>query len=1718
MSESGPHPQLPPSFDGNVVSRCAEPLPYGDLSWHADSTVSPPGPTGLVNGPSLMRCVPSRSAIFGGEPLPDPSKEHMYVQVKDLRVYDYVPRTANLSNVEELFDGSATEFERHGKYRVYKHEKQVRQGRGVVIAKAIDTIGRSVAVVIRNEQVLPDRVPFFITLANEEFLRDKSKVQQLLQTAEERAGVRHGCLWWQVERRAMAYGLRLDPKDIRKRRMYTVLRVTAPTPCVRNVVAKALMRMNVGVEEWTLDPAFSFYDAKSLPPEGWMVIKRGRYALKPITDRISTRHIEVDVSSRDVVGLEFAREETRRGIMRKFPSEKRDPRTGGVIPEREDERDRRMSAWKERAEEHMDKVIFPKAPQETDIAPALVVSFDGEMNSEVKGEMCNPERPGDAVTVLSMAFYWVGRAPSVLKRRDQEQIEQRYAEQRDIVNAYMDTVKAERVAELRTKIEEEHRIDENIQRMREDPKSCLRDFERTATLEAGDEPSDEQRMRALEEEIEGEREKHFKNARKRCEHYPWPTFVPRGPVAGTGQAAAAAAESIERQERSSGRKNVASGVARGGIRPYETFLHVTLVNTSTGPCDPVDGVLVEQHDTEEDLLKAFRNWLVYMEVDGIRGYNINAFDLPYIQKRARMLGVEKHVMRMSHVMDEVLRIRIMGGGGQRKKDGKKQMETTVVKGFGAVDIMDYAKGTLRLDSYKLQRVAEEYNLLGKHDVDYTHIHHAHAGPIPKAGVTDSERNELRVAHAAWKAVVAKYCAQDANLCVEIVDRMMAELGWIEFARVMRTPQEDLWSSGQQVRVVNQLAWFAHRGVGGYKFVLNDLRFRGEPAVAERIKERRRAFLKTPKKARRNRLAAERESNKPLGMPSPTKSLHEDVEESFFEFALRDDPFFAKAMSTAGWRRDTSLKSARPSSHTGTNETGGGNEGEEMEEEEEDGEDEESIQRRRIESKAVQLAHDEGISYQDALSRVEDAEKSYSGGAVLAPTKGMYMDPPDDGTLRAIEVDGVEDLCVLDDGRLRVHYGDGSEHVRDTRYTGQVATLDFMSLYPSIEITYNLCYSTFLPGALRTPDMLEQLKGAGHELFRCDVSGNGTRVHYFVRNMESLLPTLLERLWKLRQFVKAQMKEAVGANEPDWDLWSVLNAKQLAIKVSMNSFYGSTGVKEHKGAKYPCFPVAETTTFMGRTHVYEAKEIAEEYQDELLVHHAPCCVVYGDTDSIMSRTPLPPIRWLRMHRLRAWLLSNGPQLPPDQGGGVSKKERVKLEQERKARAGAVALDIVDRWCATRNQITDANGEGDGDEVVVRPSDDAFPQPTVEIMHAISDVRITREERIIHAWEVNTRLEEVLNESYRRRKLKAVQMEFEELKERFLLQGKKMYANVPHEELAKALTSNKLKLKVSGLAAKKRDRCRAIATTQDRALHALVLERDVEKAWRIIRSTMLRLARGAFPVRDLIIAKRISNKYTTYKKVPEPHVTVAWRQEKIMFGSEPKNKAYVHYWLAATMDVELADPPESVLEYYIAAVEESLHQRKGGSRKRDLRAMMGGRSRTAREQAEETVHKQIGINKRNGRAKENQGLMARAQDQRGALNAVEYVNRAYQPFEVVLKFTGKYGAFKQLYRQALSIASEFNAKARGRGASAGCRVMAATTMERYGIKGGTEDAEQVRKYNEEIEWANQKRAQKRQRKKHLGGSARPETTKPNTLVNMIQRMKEQHDEPCRKKRPT
>ncbi|KAH6630128.1 hypothetical protein B0J18DRAFT_420267, partial [Chaetomium sp. MPI-SDFR-AT-0129] len=178
------------------------------------------------------------------------------------------------------------------------------------------------------------------------------------------------------------------------------------------------------------------------------------------------------------------------------------------------------------------------------------------------------------------------------------------------------------------------------------------------------------------------------------------------------------------------------------------------------------------------------------------------------------------------------------------------------------------------------------------------------------------------------------------------------------------------------------------------------------------------------------------------------------------------------------------------------------------------------------------------------------------------------------------------------------------------YASPLLVLDFQSLYPSVMIAYNYCYSTCLGRVVswrgtnklgfteykRREGLLSLLKD------HINIAPNGM-MYSKPEIRKSLLAKMLTEILETRVMVKSGMKE----DKDDRTLQKLLHNRQLALKLLANVTYGYTSASF--SGRMPCSEIADSIVQTGR----ETLERTIAYIHS--VERWGAEVVYGDTDSL-----------------------------------------------------------------------------------------------------------------------------------------------------------------------------------------------------------------------------------------------------------------------------------------------------------------------------------------------------------------------------------------------------------------------------------------------------------------------------------------------------------------------
>ena len=204
---------------------------------------------------------------------------------------------------------------------------------------------------------------------------------------------------------------------------------------------------------------------------------------------------------------------------------------------------------------------------------------------------------------------------------------------------------------------------------------------------------------------------------------------------------------------------------------------------TVGSCSPITGSQIFAHDTEEEMLRHWKDFIVQVDPDVIIGYNTTNFDLPYLINRAHALKIESFPFfgRLTNVKQE-----IKSSIFSSKAYGTRESKNINIDGRLQLDLLQFVQREYKLRSYTLNAVSAHF--LGEQKED---VHHSIITDLFK-GDSDTRRR------------LAVYCLKDAYLPLRLLEKLMGLINYTEMARVTGVPFSYLLARGQQIKVISQL--------------------------------------------------------------------------------------------------------------------------------------------------------------------------------------------------------------------------------------------------------------------------------------------------------------------------------------------------------------------------------------------------------------------------------------------------------------------------------------------------------------------------------------------------------------------------------------------------------------------------------------------------------------------------------------------------------------------------------------------------------------------------------------------------------------------------------------------------------------------------------------------------------------------------------------------------
>ncbi|VFQ91089.1 unnamed protein product [Cuscuta campestris] len=200
-------------------------------------------------------------------------------------------------------------------------------------------------------------------------------------------------------------------------------------------------------------------------------------------------------------------------------------------------------------------------------------------------------------------------------------------------------------------------------------------------------------------------------------------------------------------------------------------------------CAPILGADVMSFETERQVLLAWRDFVREVDPDIIIGYNICNFDLPYLIRRAEVLGMAEFPI-LGRIRNS--RARVKDTTFSSRQLGTREGKEITLEGRVQFDLLQAVQRDYKLSSYSLNSVSAHFLNEQKEDVHHSII------------------SDLQNGNSETRRRLAVYCLKDAYLPQRLLDKLMFIYNYVEMARVTGVPISFLLARGQSIKVLSQL--------------------------------------------------------------------------------------------------------------------------------------------------------------------------------------------------------------------------------------------------------------------------------------------------------------------------------------------------------------------------------------------------------------------------------------------------------------------------------------------------------------------------------------------------------------------------------------------------------------------------------------------------------------------------------------------------------------------------------------------------------------------------------------------------------------------------------------------------------------------------------------------------------------------------------------------------
>ena len=213
---------------------------------------------------------------------------------------------------------------------------------------------------------------------------------------------------------------------------------------------------------------------------------------------------------------------------------------------------------------------------------------------------------------------------------------------------------------------------------------------------------------------------------------------------------------------------------------------VTIKSPIDKDCDPVEDIIIEQYDSEKELIIGWVKFIMNTDPDILVQYNGYTFDWNYVYERAKLLGIEYVLENLSRIESKAAHIH--EDSLNTSAYGDNTMKYLKIYGLTQFDLMFIIKKEHKLESYKLNNVAKHFTGDEKDDLS----------PADLFKFNTETKDKI--------ALVVKYCAQDTWLLIDLILKLRIITNVVGMSNITMVPMQYIELRGQQIRVHTQIAY------------------------------------------------------------------------------------------------------------------------------------------------------------------------------------------------------------------------------------------------------------------------------------------------------------------------------------------------------------------------------------------------------------------------------------------------------------------------------------------------------------------------------------------------------------------------------------------------------------------------------------------------------------------------------------------------------------------------------------------------------------------------------------------------------------------------------------------------------------------------------------------------------------------------------------------------